>query len=1108
MPIRILAKSFWRRRRNRHFFRSFHLFVQGLESRSVLSGVPSLINLHESDPLWLHSASNLTAVGDEVFFTADGAMGRELWKSDGTAAGTVIVKDIRPGSESSNPVGLTAVGNTLFFLADDGVTGRELWRSDGTAEGTVLVADIRQGSVGSAAESLTAVGTILFFSADDGVHGPELWRSDGTSADTIMAKDILTGSVGSAPSGLTVADNGSIWFVANDGTHGRELWKSDGTNAGTVLVYDIQPGEASSSPTSFAAYQGLYDGVTHVYFTANDGSHGEEFWKSDGSLAGTVLVKDIRPGPVGSSPGEVTLASGAVWLRADDGVHGAELWSSDGTSGGTVVHDVRWFGSTGSEPVFLKEFNGNLFFRADDGNHGQELWMGDAFGNVAIVANISPLYGDASPGWLTAGSTALFFTATDPTDGLGLYRTNGSVNDTIRLKKIADEGPQFMAEQLTAVGDRIFFVLDDGTGNGGLWQTDGTGDGTLLVKPFRTEPPLDSESAPSLLTAVGTDIFFTADSPIGRELWKSDGTAAGTGLVKDIHPGAPGASLFWMTAVGTTLYFTADDGVHGHELWKSDGTAAGTILVRDIGSGSDALFGPQLLTPVGSTLFFTVNDGVHGAELWKSDGSLAGTVLVKDIQPGMEGAGIESLTACGSLVYFTAYDDVHGYQLWKSDGTEAGTVIVNETPFTGDAYDEGTPRDLTAVAGTLFFTANDGIHGRELWRTDGSALGTVLVKDINSGSGSSYASWLTSVGGTLSFTAFDGVHGHELWRSDGTEAGTALVADIHAGGLGSEPQDLTVVTGVIFFTADDGLHGRELWTSDATAAGTRLVKDITATVAGPFVPPSNLTAVGGTLFFTADDEVHGTEVWQTDGTTAGTMLVHNIQPDDWIGGARGNPESLVAAGNTLFLSADDLVHGRELWALTPMTAVSQSWTIFEAAVIADKNIFFAVHASGSIHRLQADARWSTIGGLTGIGNAYSIALPRSARGPDFSVVQSPEPLRGDLLIPLEISGGVLRVDALGRLYADGTMLTEGDGNGDGILLTAVADFTPIAVMRENSDSVWRNTVLWRNRVTQELLEWSFTTDWAYSGHSRTPAEQVGSLELAYQVDIDRDGTIR
>src|SRR5262249_29985762 len=157
----------------------------------------------------------------------------------------------------------------------------------------------------------------------------------------------------------------------------------------------------------------------------------------------------------------------------------------------------------------------------------------------------------------------------------------------------------------------------------------------------------------------------------------------------------------------------------------------------------------------------------------------------------------------------------------------------------------------------------DDTHQPELWQSDGTAAGTVLVKDIVPGWWGSNPGYLTNVNGTLMFAADDGRHGVELWRSDGTAAGTALVKDRHHRTDGSGPFNLTNVNGTLFFTADDGTGGVELWRSDGTAAGTTLVKDIfpgsSIDYGGYYHPnsssPDHLTDVNGTLFFTADDGV-------------------------------------------------------------------------------------------------------------------------------------------------------------------------------------------------------------------------------------------------------------
>jgi ELWxxDGT repeat protein len=128
------------------------------------------------------------------------------------------------------------------------------------------------------------------------------------------------------------------------------------------------------------------------------------------------------------------------------------------------------------------------------------------------------------------------------------------------------------------------------------------------------------------------------------------------------------------------------------------------------------------------------------------------------------------------------------------------------------------------VSGTLFFSADEGSHGSELWKTNGTSSGTALVKDINPGSNfigipySSYPKYLTNVGGILFFSADDGTHGVELWQSNGTVSGTLLVQDINPGSTGSYPEGLTNVGGALFFSANDGTHGFELW--DPRVSGT------------------------------------------------------------------------------------------------------------------------------------------------------------------------------------------------------------------------------------------------------------------------------------------------
>jgi ELWxxDGT repeat protein len=208
------------------------------------------------------------------------SIGKELYTS--TGANVTLVKDIYPGYDSSaDPARLTNVSNTLFFAANDGTHGAELWKSDGTVTGTVLVKDVYSGTGSGLAVACNNgidtpcqanVAGVFYFNADDGTHGPELWKSDGTVTGTVMVKDIYPGSSSTYnPIHLTAAQ-GRLYFVANDGSYGNEVWVSDGTPTGTLMLKDVQPAGVSLAPAL------LTTAGDWLYFVANDSVHGQELW--------------------------------------------------------------------------------------------------------------------------------------------------------------------------------------------------------------------------------------------------------------------------------------------------------------------------------------------------------------------------------------------------------------------------------------------------------------------------------------------------------------------------------------------------------------------------------------------------------------------------------------------------------------------------------------------------------------------------------------------------------------------------------------------------------------------------------------------------------------
>src|SRR5215471_12214768 len=213
---------------------------------------------------------------------------------------------------------------------------------------------------------------------------------------------------------------------------------------------------------------------------------------------------------------------------------------------------------------------------------------------------------------------------------------------------------------------------------------------------------------------------------------------------------------------------------------------------------------------MGSVVYYAADDGIHGTELWRSD-SISGTYMVKDISAGSASSNIQSLTVAGDKLYFTVNN-----VLWVSDGTANGTYQVPGITYTGDVT-----TCLTPVGNTLYFFTNVS----RLWKTDGTLSGTSMIIDfyVTYNYTKGYLGQLTKVNGTLFFTlGWDNDFGAEIWKSDGTAQGTVMVKDIFPGTTGSGPLHLRPVNGKLYFSANDGT-GTHLWVTDGTANGTIMV---------------------------------------------------------------------------------------------------------------------------------------------------------------------------------------------------------------------------------------------------------------------------------------------
>ena len=728
--------------------------------------------------------NNFTSFNSVLYFAAEG----HLYRSNGTSAGTFRIKDLAPGV-SDEVAQFEKVGSSLFFTARGASEGFDLYRSNGIGAGTVRMTDVPSGNL----TNLTKAGTSLFFVR----NGHELWK---TSSDLQTAS--LVKSFESWIELNELTDVGGTVFFNNNL---NEIVKSDGTSDGTVVVRSI--GDIAHN---------LYGWNGALYFSGGtyyQGS-GEEIWRSDGSTAGTVQLKDINT-EFNEGYGFGSYPSGFLEFNGQLHFHAGGLWRTDGTTTGTVAVDevtaplmanangtlyyfsplaggmeLRKLSAGSTDPVDVPRtgsgtghsnptkpvlHNGALYFAADDSVSGHELRRRNSNGTIDLIADITPGSAGTSIGPMISMNGLLYFTASGSRFSQSLWRTDGTTGGTIKLADVTLSQAGANEPMMVAAGELIFFA---GSTNVGveLWKTDGTVSGTVLVKDI--DPGTTSSyygvyprsSSPSSLTNVNGTLFFAAsDAANGRELWKSDGTTAGTVIVKDIYAESQQYYPYEVYSSGPTALMNRNGVLHfmareaaGVRFWESTGDADGTVPVGPVIPG---LLNLGSAIDVDGRLFFVGSKGAIAQELWTSDRTASGTVFVKDIRPGSFSSQISNMTGMDGSLYFTANDGVHGFELWRSNGTTAGTVMVRDirTGFVQDQPGSSDPRELTPLNGVLYFSADDGKNGVELWRTNGTSGGATKITELVPGSGSTQPRGLVAWNNSLLYSGNSAL-GRELWR--------------------------------------------------------------------------------------------------------------------------------------------------------------------------------------------------------------------------------------------------------------------------------------------------------------------------------------------------------
>jgi ELWxxDGT repeat protein len=959
-PVRSLAA--WSARHARHRARAFG--VEVLESRALLSNV-SLVDDINSVDLY---PQQLTPAGTNLFYT--------IANSDNT--GTLLAVTTSGGFNTeltvaglANPTSLTAVGDCVYFLVP-GSAGNALWESDGTIAGTQEIAFADPNDASSTDVSdLTGVENRLFFLSGDpnsSSYGDDLWSlALGSTAPTLVGADITPGiAYAGAVTSLTAVGD-VLYFTVTDnlignGTVQHQLWKSDGSKGELGPVAYVDPSTGQSADIN-NVFQIINDDGTLDYVSVNQSDGLPTLDSYDLTTVPQALATFVNQQLI-SNPAVV---GANLFFDAAGASGGRQLWVTSGTSAGTMQLTSLGPGSEVGYPSNLTDSSGTLYFTATGANNQNQLWQSSGtIQGTSLVADLSTepeqhvlsYYAGYTSGSSTASSPALaaqgrmlYFANGDATHGTELW--SASSTEVPVLVDDIDPGVNSSApHDFVDFSGAVYFVAHDGSSPqvSQLWAVSG---GTpQAVASFAPAYTAGSETAfgPSATTTAvlgGTMIFVADDGVDGPAVWSSDGTTAGTVLL------APVAATRHVTFTGAAgdeeVYFVGDSPT-GPTFWETDGTLAGTTLLSSLplppSGGPPYAPGQYHLTLAAGRLFFISSDGKGGQDLWSSDGTAAGTSIVKDFNREHTYYGskryyslnINNLTAAAGTLFFTAYDPDGGEDLWSSDGTTKGTIVVKHFEHgSGYRYYNSPIVDLTPAGGELFFTADDGSAGLEPWASDGTPGGTVSLAVVDPGSTAAASFEFTQLGNAVYFFMNESSTTVGLWQTSGTAAGTIKVFDAFpshvAAGHTYSPtlSNLTAIGSTLFFSLEYATNTPQfqLWTSDGTASGTSELTPSSLSSGSTFSELQQFFALGNLLVFTAADG-EGADIWESDGTAGGTAVIADNGPAAGNYGYQGYYDAYQTLVNNgiLYFAGATRSAGVELWQTDGTASGTQMVTDF------------------------------------------------------------------------------------------------------------------------------------------------------------------------------------